>query len=404
MRKVVFAIVITLIWPLAAQATASEGRTAVVRGSNRFAVDLYHRVRGEEGNLLMAPLSLYAAFGMTYGGARSRTAEEMADVLHVEIAPEPLHRELGSLLRDLESSAIGNRLQLANAVWPQSGRPLLAEFVRLCAESYGAQIESLDFENSTEGALRTINRWFADQTEERVPELLEPGDLAPATAIALTNVVHFRGEWLGRFEARFTEQAPFTLADGTQVEHALMHRSGRFGFFEDAELQVLELPYSGERLSMVVVLPRRHDGLPGIEEELSAGRLAELVGKLEQKFVRVALPRFTIATRLELSETLKEMGMSTAFEREADFSGITGARDLWIDLVVHGSSVELTEEGTEAAAGTAVVLKKGPGATEFRADHPFLFLIRDRLSGSILFLGRLEQPAQSEVPAASAVL
>jgi serpin B len=268
----------------------------------------------------------------------------------------------------------------------------LPEFLDLCTGSYRAQVEPLDFSSDSEAARQRVNRWLWEQSEERLPALLEPGDVAPDTTMALTDVVHFRGEWLNPFDASFTETADFTRADGSVVELGLMHQVGSFGYFEGEEFQMLELPYSGESLSMVVVLPGRHDGLRRIEEELSVDRLAEWIGSLEATEVRAMLPRFTTGSKLELSDTLRAMGMHSAFGPEADFSGITGERDLWIDLLVHGTVLEVDEGGTEAAASTAVVLKKGPRPIEFRADHPFLFLIRDRLSGSVLFLGRLVHP------------
>ncbi len=377
--------------PVAVQA---GDQTRLVAGNTRFALELYDQLRKEDGNLFFSPFSLSTALAMTYAGARENTAAEMARVLHFELAPERLHPAFAELQRKLDVSQdkdAGYRLHVANALWPQEGYAFLPEFFELCRTHYRAGLQTVDYAGATEEARQTINRWVEQRTEDKIKELLKPGILTPLTTLVLTNAIYFKGDWAAQFDPDKTQDAPFTLLDGKQVSVPLMNQTGEFGYAEDADVQVLELPYAGEALSMVVLLPREPDGLPALEKSLDARKLADWLAKLRPRTVRVALPRFKMTSEFQLNEVLQAMGMRDAFA-EADFSGMTGARDLFIGAVVHKAFVDVNEEGTEAAAATAVVMLRSSLPPPFRADHPFLFLIRDTRSGSILFLGRVINP------------
>jgi serpin B len=371
----------------------------LVQGNTRFALELYDQLREQDGNLFFSPASISAALAMTYGGARGTTAAEMAQVLHFELEPERLHPAFGKLLAGLDTAddeEAGYRLYVANALWPQKKYPFLPEFINLCQMHYAAGLQEVDYINATEQARRTINTWVAERTEGKIEELLKPGILDALTRLVLTNAIYFKGDWAAKFDPEETEEAPFTLLDGTQVKAPLMNQTGQFGYLEADDLQVLELPYAGKTLSMVILLPRAHDGLSALEKSLDARKLAGWLAKLRRREVRVALPRFEMSAAFRLADVLKAMGMRAAFDpRAADLSGMDGSRWLYISAVVHQAFVDVNEEGTEAAAATGVVitLKASPKPPPvFRADHPFLFLIRDTHSGSILFLGRMLDP------------
>jgi len=372
-----------------------EGQTGLVAGNTRFALDLYDQLRKEDGNLFFSPFSLSTALAMTYGGARGNTAAEMADTLHFELAQERLHPAFARLQQGLDVSEdedAGYRLHIANALWPQKGYAFLPEFFELCQAHYRAGLQTVDYAGATEEARQTINRWVEQRTEEKIKELLKPGVLTPLTTLVLTNAIYFKGDWAAQFDKEKTTDAPFTLLDGEQVSVPLMNQAGEFRYTEDSAVQVLELPYAGEALSMVVVLPRQHDGLPALEKSLSAKKLADWLSKLRPRTVRVGLPRFKMTSEFKLNEVLQALGLRGAFTGGADFSGMTGSRDLFISAVVHKAFVDVNEEGTEAAAATGVVMLKGGLPPAFRADHPFLFLIRDVRTGSILFFGRVLNP------------
>jgi serpin B len=377
---------------------AQEGdQTGLVAGNTRFAIELYNQLRKEDGNLFFSPFSLSTALAMTYAGARGNTAAEMAQVLHFELAPERLHPAFAKLQQRLDVSEdedAGYRLHVANALWPQEGYAFLPEFFELCQTHYRAGLQSVDYARATEEARQTINRWVEQRTENKIKELLKPGILTRLTTLVLTNAIYFKGDWAAQFDKDKTHDAPFTRLDGKQVSIPLMNQTGEFGYLEDADIQVLELPYAGEALSMVVLLPRKPQGLPALEESLSARKLADWLSKLRPRTVRVALPRFKMTSEFQLNDVLQALGMRDAFiAGRADFSGMTGSRGLFIGAVVHQAFVDVNEEGTEAAAATAVVMLKGGLPPAFRADHPFLFLIRDVRTGSILFFGRVMDPA-----------
>jgi serpin B len=376
----------------------AEHTARVAKDNTAFALDLYARLRSQEGNLFYSPLSMSAALGMTYAGARGETADEMAKALHFDLGPDRLHPALGSLLRDLsgQGKERGYQLSVANALWPQKGYPFLPAFLDLTHKSYDAGLEEVDFRGATEPARKKINHWVEEHTQDRIKELLKPGVLDSNTCLVLTNAIYFKGDWLSRFNKDHTREAPFHVTARDKVMVPLMSQKGHFGYLEGESFQAVEMPYVGKDLSMVVFLPRKVDGLADFEKLLTAERLTGWLGKLYDTEVRVSLPRFKVTAELDLVPTLSALGMKRAFTGQADFSGLDGSKSLFLSAVAHKAFVDVNEEGTEAAAATAVVVAKESARANpvFRADHPFVFLIRDRRSGSILFLGRLVHPGK----------
>ncbi|HUX03206.1 MAG: serpin family protein [Phycisphaerae bacterium] len=385
--------------PGAQEAGVALPPLTVAEGCNRFAFDLYARLKAEEGNLFLSPYSISTALTMTYGGARGETAEQMAQVLRLPATGEAVHGAYGALQKDLNAAGAGGAFELAvaNRLWGQKGYGFLPAFLGLVKVNYGAGLEQVDFAGATEAARQAINAWIEKQTRDKIQELLKPDVLNPEVRLVLTNAIYFKGKWAEEFDKKATREEDFFLTPETKVAAPLMHRTAEFGYFETDDLQALELPYQGDRLSMVVLLPKAKDGLAVLEASLSSDKVAEWVGKLHRREVQVALPRFKTTAEFSLGDTLVAMGMTDAFGRSADFSGMTGTKDLFISAVIHKAFVDTSEEGTEAAAATAVVMERmamPEPAPVFRADHPFLFLIRDTRSGAILFLGRILDPTK----------
>ena len=409
LQVVLMALILTVsVWPATAvreePAAPVEDAAQVAEGCNRFAFDLYGRLKGGEGNLFLSPYSISTALAMTYAGARGETAEQMAEVLRLPASGEAVHGAYGALQSDLNAAGEGGAFELvvANRLWGQKGYAFLPDFLALLEARYGAGLEQLDFARATEAARKTINSWIEKQTRDKIKELLKPGVLDAMTRLVLTNAIYFKGKWAEEFDKKLTRDEDFFPAPEKKVTAPLMHRTAKFGYFEGDGLQALELPYQGDRLAMVVLLPKRNvppgakDGLAALEASLSAEKVADWLGKLHRREVRVALPRFKTTAEFSLRDTLVAMGMTDAFGR-ADFSGMTGTRDLFISAVIHKAFVDVNEEGTEAAAATAVVIRPlngGGSPPAFRADHPFLFLIRDTKTGAILFLGRILDPTK----------
>ncbi len=369
---------------------------AVVSGNDAFALDLYARLRGQEGNLFLSPYSISTALAMTYAGARGETAAQMRDVLHFTLEDERLHRAFRSLIDSTTPGQDGGyALSVANALWGQEGYEFLPAFLDLTRTNYGAGLRQVDFVGATEAARKTINAWVEEETQEKIRDLLAPGVLTPYTRLVLTNAIYFKGDWASQFKESNTADAPFTLAGGENVQVPMMHQTEDFRYLETDDFQAISLPYVREDLSMVVFLPKETDGLTAFEEQLTPERLSQWLGGLYKREVRVFLPKFTMTSQFSLAEVLSEMGMPDAFTDAADFSGMSGKRDLFLSAVIHKAFVDVNEEGTEAAAATAVVIAATsvmPRPVTFRADHPFLFLIRDNRSGSILFMGRVMDP------------
>jgi serpin B len=384
-----------------ARSTTSDEAAMVATGA-AFAVALYRDLAGQPNGLFFSPSSITAALAMTAAGARSETAAELAAALYLRLPPNRLHPALGRMLGALRGES-GVELATANALWAQAGYALRPEYLALVRETYGAALEEVDFEGAAEAARERINAWVDAQTKSRVRDLVPPGILTALTRLLLVNAIYFKGSWSAPFDPHATRKQPFHRLDGSSVQVPFMHRTGSYRLVEDEDAQAIELPYGDGAPAMVVVLPRKRAGLPALEKALGGARIEGLLARLdgeEPRDVEVHLPRFQVEASLRLDEVLQRLGARRAFDRElADFSGITAdPAGLYIGAVLHRAFVEVSEEGTEAAAATAVVMvARGafvapPRPPIFRADHPFVFLIRDRRTNLLLFLGRLLDP------------
>lgn len=380
-------------------ASATEGnpdREVVVQGNNAFALDLYAKLQTKPGNVFFCPYSIRTALTMTAAGASGNTAQQMAKVLHLKLEPR-LHAAVQAWLNELSAEAgspQGYQLRMANALWGQTGYAFKPEFQELLKKYYGAGVQEANFTKATEEARKQINTWVADQTQGKIAELFKPGILMPGTVLVLANATYFKGKWALPFDAANTAEAPFTLSGGEKVNAPMMHQSASVGYVEDDAVQVLELPYQGGQLSMLFLLPKKLDQLPALEAKFTVEYLQGYLMKLQVQKVQVSLPKFTIQAEFSLPGVLKELGMTDAFALPpADFSGMTGKPEVSISEVLHHAFVEVTEEGTEAAAATAVTMTRGLSRPlSFQADHPFLFVIRDKRSNGLLFLGRVMDP------------
>jgi serpin B len=383
---------------------SSPGVQKVVAENTGFAVDLYAKLRAQDGNLFFSPYSISTALAMTYAGARGQTADQMARTLRFDLPPDELHPAFAALADGLNAvqSQGQVKLAIANSLWPQEGYIFRPDFLDLCQKDYGTSINPVDYAGDPEHARRIINRWVEKKTNDKIVDLLQPGVLDPSNRLVLVNAIYFKGNWVNRFDPGLTADQPFYTAPDKTVTAPLMHQTDEFGYAEFPGLQVLSLPYRGGDVSMVVLLPRQRDGIGGLETQLTPENLATWTANPVGQKVHVSLPKFKTTAEFSLGDTLAAMGMSDAFDPDkADFSGMDGTNDLYISKVIHQAYVDVDEQGTEAAAATAVVMTLGmamsmqePPIPTFRADHPFLFLIRDNRTGSILFLGRIMDPTQ----------
>jgi len=288
-------------------------------------------------------------------------------------------------------------LIVANALWGQKGYEFLKEFLQFVESNYDGQLNEVDFIGDTESARRIINAWVEKKTKDKIKDLITQGVLNQLTRLVLTNAIYFKGNWVSQFKKERTEDAPFALVSGEKVDTPMMNQTEQFPYMQEEDFQAIELPYVDNELSMVIFLPKKIDGLADFEKTLTMENLSRWLQKLHKCKVIVSIPKFKMTSQFSLASVLKSMGMTDAFVPDvADFSGMNGKKDLYIFAVIHKAYVDVNEEGTEAAAATAVVTRTtaiGPKEMPvFRADHPFLFLIRDNSSGSILFIGRMMNP------------
>ena len=382
--------------------SATADQAEVIKGNNAFAVELYGQLRKQDGNLFFSPESISTALAMTYAGARGDTAAEMAKTLHFTLPPERLHPAMGAILSELNAAHIGYQFSVANALWGQQGDKFLDDFLNLTKSDYGAGFNQVDFKGTTEVARLTINQWIEQKTDNKIKDLLQPGVLNSSTRLVLTDAIYFKSDWQTQFKKNDTEIEDFHLSPSRNVKVPLMNQVGGFNYYNGKTFQALEIPYKREDISLIIFLPKEINGLSGFEQSLTASNLQQWLSHLRPvSEVIVTIPKFKESQQFELQNTLGAMGMPLAFGERADFSGMNGNRDLRISAAIHKAFIDVNEEGTEAAAVTAMNMMttaiyepNRPQPIIFCADHPFFFLIRDNRSGGILFMGRVNDPTR----------
>jgi serpin B len=387
--------------PIPARSEEARPAPDVAKGNNQFAGDIYGHIKDKTpGNLFLSPYSISTALAMTYAGSADETQRQMAEVLHFT-GPEPeLHQAMARLQQSLGvEKTKGYELRVANRLWGQKGYEFLSGFLMTTRQQYGAELGVLDFAEHTEAARQEINTWVERQTKNKIRELLPPGVIEARTKLVLTNAIYFKGKWQEQFEKQATKDTPFHLSADKEVAVPMMHQVNPFGYRAIDDLQVLEMPYADGELSMIVLLPKEIEGLAELEKKLTQENIEQWTKGLRRQNVIAFVPRFTMTSEFSLKDTLQAMGMTLAFDaKKADFSRMSRGEGLYISAVVHKAFADVNEEGTEAAAATGVVMapRSAPVRPEqppvFRADHPFVFLIRHNPTGSILFMGRVVNP------------
>jgi len=371
---------------------------ALAKGNNAFAGNLYGQLSSKDGNLFFSPYSISNALAMTYAGAKGKTASDMAATLQFPFDENRLHAAFADMIKEINQPGKKRKYQLsvANRIWGQKDYGFLPNFLELSKTAYGAGLQELDFQKATEQSRKTINDWVAKETQDKIKDLLPEGSLANDTRMVLTNAIYFKANWAEAFNAKATKKEDFKVGADKKIKVDMMKQTEMMSLLQNDEFQLLEIPYEGRELSMLVLLPRKADGLAAVEKQLTADNLQEWVGKMKRYMVTLSLPKFKFTTEIKLKDTLTKMGMGLAFTEKADFSGMASREKLFIDAVIHKAFVAVDEKGTEAAAATAVTIRPtsapvGQAAT-FRADHPFVFVIRDNRTGSVLFMGRVVNP------------
>jgi serine protease inhibitor len=378
---------------------AQAGLKKAAEGNNEFAVDLYRKLAVPGRNLFVSPLSIGTAFAMASAGARGDTLKEIGLALRFKTTGDDLAASWSGLLADLRERAKAGKFQLsaANRIWIESQFELGKAFVKTMKKSFDAALKQVNFAGDPEAARGEINDWVAQQTNKKITGLVPPGAVTGATSLVLTNAVYFMGAWDQPFDEKLTRPAEFLISPTKKADVPMMKHTGYFRYAEYDDLFVVSLPYrteskKDEALSLLVLLPKKLTGLADIEKKLTAANLSRWLDGMGVKEVVLELPRFEVTTFTGLSEPLKKMGMKTAFTPDADFSGM--APKLFISEAFHKAYVSVNEKGTEAAAATAITIVKANGGKKhpFRADHPFIFAIRDDHTGALLFIGRVIDP------------
>lgn len=360
----------------------------LVTSHNSFAMDLYQALNKDGENLFFSPLSISTALAMTYAGAKNQTAQQMQEVLHNTGNQDAYHEGNEALRKLLQKSA----LIQANSLWPDKNENLLDSFLYTLQKQYGAQCQPLEFATDPELAASVINDWVAENTLGRVQDLLQPHDITADTRLVLANAMVFDGQWQEAFDPAMTRPMAFYLADGTILEIPGMHRKSNIMIASWDDFKLVELPFKGNETSLLMVVPNMRGGLPAIEDFISAEAINLWVKQLKSREVSLALPRFEMNERVDLSEVLIGLGMDSAFSPDADFTGISEDKGLFIGKILHQAAVKINEEGVEAAAATAVIMKRESVAELLQINRPFLFMIRHKETGSILFMGRMADP------------
>jgi len=387
---------------------------AVVKGNNDFCFDLYQKLREREGNLFFSPYSISTALAMTYAGARGQTEKEMEEVLHFILEKEQLFHDFSEIQSKLNALQKQGYIQLkiANSLWFQKGYDLSDEFININRDYFSSELKFVDFVNHHKKASTVINSWVAEKTEKKIKNIINPGALSSLTRMVLCNAIYFKAPWANQFLMTATEKAPFYLTSQDSIYVDMMNQTEEFFYKDFGTFAGLELPYTSSGTSysfggdkdpsMIIFLPKDKDGLSQFENNLTSSHITRWIQELRTTEVIVKIPKFKTTCEFQLATILSEMGMPSAFNPEtANFLGMTGKKELFINHLIHKAYVDVNEQGTEAAASTAVIVELGiepnqPKPKEFIADHPFVFLIYDNQTGSILFMGRIVDPTKNK--------
>ena len=387
-------------------APSSEAKS-VAEGNNAFALDLYNRLKGQPENLFFSPYSISAGMGMVWAGARGQTGQEIAGVMHFKLPQNSLHTAFGELGGRMNNVQHWNHLTLreANSFWFQRDYPLMAAFTNLIRVNYDAEGHAVDFAHSAQHAGEEISAWIEKKTGGRIKRACDAAGLGPDTRLALCNAIYFKGEWANQFKRSQTESAPFHISTNESITVPMMRQKAHFrivhdndfDFDDEHKLNLLEMPYYGRDISMVILLPQEKDGLAALEQQLTLAQLNSWLGMLDAESpheANIALPRFTIRRNIDMVPRLKESGITSLFDGNADLSSMEPTKNLKVSDFLHEAFVEVNEHGTEATAMNLVVAKTKGITDHLWMDHPFIFLIRENTTGSILFLGRMLDPTK----------
>ena len=385
-------------------AVSQTDEATLVAGNDAFAFDVYKYLRAGDGNIFFSPYSLSEVLAMTYGGARGNTEKEMAAALEFQLPQDKLHLAFDALDLALASRGQGAkgkdqqpfRLHVVNAIWGQTGFDFLPSYLELLAENYGSGLRILDFQKNPESSRVAINNWVAQQTEQKIKDLIPEGSITDMTRLVLTNAIYFNAAWLNQFDKNSTKPGDFTLKNGSKVSVPMMHEQESFNYSSGDGYQVVELPYDGNELSMVILLPDQGK-FDSFEASLTGQSVTGIIQGMKSRTVQLSMPKFTTEQSFGLKSALTSLGMKDAFAPGlADFSGMDGKKDLYIQDVVHKAFIAVDEAGTEAAAASGVIV----GTTAVPSDivkldinRPFIYLIHDIQTGTILFLGRVMNPS-----------
>ena len=373
---------------------------SVIKGNTEFALNLYEKLKGKKGNLFFSPYSISTALAMTYGGARGKTATQMAKTLCFKLDQAQLHPAFAKMEHNINRTSEKRSIMIwvANSIWPQDKYQFLGNYTKMLENNYRVIITPVNYKGDLKKVRKQINAWVEKRTNEKIKNLILPGHLSKLTRLTLVNAIYFKGNWASQFNKEHTKDAPFWITPKKSIDVPMMFKKAKFGYDERDSLQILELPYKGREISMFVILPFEKEGLDRLQKNLTVEKLTEWTKHTSTKEVKVYLPKFKVTSQFDLSKTLISMGMVNAFTKnKANFSGMDGKKKwLYINAVVHKAFVDVNEEGTEAAAATAVAMRalalpEPPPVV--RADHPFLFVIRENSKQTILFIGRVVDPS-----------
>jgi len=375
----------------------AQASSGAVSANNQFAFKLYSIYKSKDGNIFFSPYSISSALAMTYEGARGKTADEMQSVFDFSKDDVLRRRDFLKINNIINKKDKKYKLNTANALWAQKSYKFSDDYFKLIDQYYGGKVTNLDFIGDLEGSRLTINHWVEERTNDRIKDLIPKNVLDSYTRLVLTNAIYFKGKWAKEFDKKSTGEQDFNVGSNKAVKVQMMNDNDDFNYGETDSLQILELPYQDNELSMLILLPK-NDDLAAVEGSLTFEKLSEYKSLLTSEKIDVSIPRFKFETKYLMKDDLIRMGMPTAFSGDADFSGMTGDKDLFIGQVIHQAFVDVNEEGTEAAAATAVIMEAGSAMPQppkvFRADHPFIFLIQEKETGNILFMGRVADPTK----------
>lgn len=387
--------IIALSFLVLSQSTYAQKVVSVIESNNKFSFDIYQKLKKQNDNIIFSPASITSAVAMTYIGAKNNTFNEISNTFYFDADINTFSKDYANLIKINKISKSKLSLYNANSLWIQNELSLNKNFLTINKQYFSSSLHFTDFINESELSRSKINKWVEDNTNKKIKDLIQANTIDNSTRLVLVNALYFKGAWQNKFDKEKNTTENFQVGKNEFIKATFMNRSINSWYYEDKDAQIVDIPYSDENISLMIIMPKSYKKAKKFEKKLNYEYYINYIQNKERKQIDLSLPKFSIESDYDLNKTLHEMGIKDAFSNKADFSGITDQEKLLISNVIHKANINVDEEGTEATAATAVIMAKMffmRAEVKININKPFIYILRNNTDNCIYFMGKIKNP------------